>query len=214
MGCHNCEWLSKPAEVRRDHCIACSTKAYKKHRYNTNELSNKGQTIVSYDNHNSDMVDDRDVASSVAKDYLIQQKSLSTPDIPHPCKQLSKDLGMEVPEVAYEFVKKFIFELYELSEIQELLLRAIIKGIKMTEFAKSHGMTSAAVTKEVKAIINRSPIILNYVRNTTGGKDRLSRNGRKPSKPSSTECHPASDSRKRNAKSIICCGSFQLQLFD
>ena len=202
MQCHNCKWRDKPAEVRREHCIACSQDHYQRHRFNSNELSNAGQTFISYDNHNSEMQDDRDVASQTSKEYLLTRRSLSDPRVPHPVKAISKDLDTEIPEIAYEFIKKFLYEIYSLTEIQELLLSAIIQGKPFCEFARNHGMTEAAVTKNVKIIIQRSPIVMNYVRNATGGKMRISNRGRKPTKPDK----PLTD---KVAKKVEYVGAFQ-----
>ena len=180
MQCHNCSWLEKPAEVRRDHCIACSTDQYKRNRFNTNELSNKGKTFISFDNHNAEMTDDRDVCAGVSKAYL-RSRTNSAAGTPHPSKAISKHIGINIPEQAYEFVKRFLFEMYSLTEMQELLIRALILGVSSTDFAAAHGIKPAAVRQNLKIIAAKSPIVAAYIKFTTGS-NRLFNCGRRPAK--------------------------------
>ena len=170
MNCLTCRWRDMPAVVRRDKCIACSTREYSQHRFNTNELSNKGHTFVPYE---------RDAfkgegGNRIDKDYQRVFMQQAARRDPHPAE------GLTIPEyaadgnhavVAYELVKRFIYDLGQLTDRQIVLFVRTAQGMKPGVFAETHRMKPSAVSQDLRTIRETSAIF----RQMTGAAATASR---------------------------------------
>ncbi len=173
MNCASCAWRDAPKSVRAKRCAACSIgfSGNRKVAASTNELSNKGQTIESYDNHNAEMADDRDIVSEIREDYLEARKSKSADGTPHPVFAAADRCGMSVDDFArdaYDFVKRFVYELSELTDIQALLFLSTVRGERQSDFSRSHGLSSTAVNALFKQVLGRSEVFRRFVLLTRG----------------------------------------------
>lgn len=167
MTCTSCKWASAPADERRDRCIACSQHEYEAHRWNTNELSNKGQCVESFDNHSAAMVDDRDVCSEVRPEYLLA-RARSIPGTEHPADGITRRTGVKVDETAYDYFKTFLCELTSMTEFRACLFLSIVKGEEKVAFASRHGRTPSFVNREYQAMLLESPTLANFILLTNG----------------------------------------------
>ena len=173
MNCASCPWRDSPKSVRVKRCAACSIgfSANRKVSGSTNELSNKGQTIESYDNHNAEMADDRDIVSEIRADYIEARRSKSADGTPHPVFNVADRCGMTVDEFArdaYDFMKRFVYEMAELTDVQALLFLSTVRGERQCDFAKSHGLSSTAVNAIFKQVVGRSEVFRRFVLLTRG----------------------------------------------
>ena len=204
--CIECEWMEKPVSVRRSHCIECSKKfvSNAKIRNGTNELSNKGRTFVSYDNHG--MADDRDVVADIDKEYLRGLKSSANGV--HPVIGLAKRMGVSMDkfaELMYERTKRFIYELTQLSDIQVLYFISKARGDMPTSFAKAHKISDSAVTTIHHQVVARSELFETFIRMMRGGTLEGTR-GRK------RKTGTAKAAATRKCRKIVYVGTEQLEM--
>lgn len=183
--CLECEWYKRPASVRREVCFACSKKFTSKSsvRNGINELSNGGQTIISYDNHNPEM-DDRDVVSQTDKDYL------------HSLSSHAPVIGQSLsPEEMVEMIKKFLCDMSMLPDMHILLFMSRLRGEKQTTFAKNHRIPDAAANTIYNQLLNRSEVFRSFMTMMLGPGLKDSR-GRKPK----NSAKPRTISKKTNLR--------------
>lgn len=172
MNCVGCEWSNTPKVIRVRHCAACSLKfsANPKVISSTNELSNKGQIIESYDNH-SDMKDDRDIVHKIDHSYIASRDSKSKDGAPHPVYEAARVSGMTTEEVArnaYDLMLRFIYELTGMSDIHALLFLSTIRGEKQSEFARAHNLSVSSVNMMYKRVLGNSDVFQRFILLTKG----------------------------------------------
>lgn len=206
MNCEHCSCKNLPESIRRPTCIKCSMRfaTNSKVKASTNELSNKGRTIVSYDNHNPNMVDDRDTVTKLSKDYLNLRKSESGKDTRHPVVHVADRIGMTVTQFAeesYDKMKRFLYELSQLTDMQVLLFLSEVKGEKKTDFAKNHNIKDAAVNVLHKQILFKSPVFKDFILLSNGTLEGT--RGRKSKDGKSMERIP------KKTKKAVYAGVFQ-----
>lgn len=208
--CDTCDWQKMPEAIRRPHCCKCSLQfaASAKVRNSTNELSNKGQTIVSYDNHNPNMTDDRDTVTKISRRYAESRKSASAEKSDHPVFQIAynRDESLEEwAENAYETMKRFLYEFGQLTDMQALLFLSEVKGEKKTDFARNHNLKDSTVNALFHQLVYRSPIFQNFIllsrgslKGTRGRKAQVTNTGM-----------PEIKQMAKKVKKIVYAGVFQ-----
>lgn len=138
-------------------CIEC-TKSSERHRYNTNELSNKGATFISLDNGKVD--DDKQQFSR--EGYRIEPSFLARKAPSDPPKPIEG-----INESAYEYMKRFVFEIASLDKLERDLFFYFVKngnksGIK-TSFACENRISNGTVTKINRMMTEKSPIVKAFI---------------------------------------------------
>lgn len=162
MTCTSCEWFNRPADVRRDVCIACSTGEYKRHRWDCNELSNKGQRIESLDNHNPEYSDDRDIVMEIRGDYIRSRKGGGRETSESCVERFVRKHGITTAQFAaraYDAVMRFLYELAALTDIQVRLLVSTIREESKSDFGRRVGLTPSGVNRVFNQLLRNSPTI-------------------------------------------------------
>lgn len=205
-------------------CLNCA-KDSQKHRFNSNEISRKGYSFESFD-HAREMMDDRDIVSEISPDYKreFMSQSLSSSQTAHPYKDLAKRTGVELTEVAYEQIKRFVYELCELNEKEREYLFATIEIYRKgkpskteedssyTQFALDHGLPISATTRLRESVIRKSPIAAAFIillngslAGTRGRKSQFTKTFEDLHPAvSTTEIPPSSRPKRRKSVSFNC----------
>lgn len=173
MNCVSCEWSKTPKAIREKHCAACSLKFASNPKVvaATNELSNKGRIIESYDNHNADMKDDRDVVLKIAPEYAATVTSKSNEGAAHPVIDAARASGLTIEQVAqrsYDFMLRFIYDLTAMSDIHALLFLSTIRGEKQSDFARAHSLSVSSVNLMYKRVLGNSEVFQRFILLTKG----------------------------------------------
>jgi hypothetical protein len=143
----------------------------------TNELSNKGQSFLSYDNHLPSKTDDGDVAALIRDDYKASRYGSPT-TAAQDAKALSLRTSLHVSEGALEYVRRIVYELVELSDQQLCHFKSLVRGISKSDFGRSHGMKPTSVNRIYNQLLASSPIFRNFIQLTNGSL--RGRRGRHP----------------------------------
>lgn len=165
MNCESCDNSSLPESVRRVACIGCSLKFQTNPMVigASNELSNKGQTIESYDNHAPGMTDDRDTVQIISSEY----KDSLKPSLEHPLDALARVTSKDTETVAkriYDRMKGFLRDLADLPDLHALVALSMLRGEKQRDFARNHNISDSAVHNIIVKLMAKHPTITDFMK--------------------------------------------------
>lgn len=164
MGCEGCPAMKIPTERRRAACMKCSLKFSQNQMVvgGTNELSNGGETFISYDNHNAAMTDDRDVAMQISPDFVASRRPSAHPATS--LKRLPGESEEQVTKRVIDMMNEFLKQLAALPDIQILLFMSKLRGDAQTKFAFSHGLSDSTVSTLYKKLVMTSPVFREFMK--------------------------------------------------